>query len=316
MKVRNKYPVCLLLCGLLFAGVFAAAAQTTDERIDSLFVIASSLDIKYRDQVDPARDSIASLGTEAVPKLIDMLGTQHARERVALEEIFKKIGKEAVPFLNNALTETDSLRQSRVALMLYYIPDSSSVDDLLKVIDEDYYWTRYQAVRALGKIGDRKGSKAVKNLLEDKNELVRTVAAVAAGRLNDKDLVYPLIKALDDSYYGVRMAAREALKEAGCDHKKQYIEASLTAPSPTIQKNLLSIIAEDSCNYDLATVKLYLSDDDPIIRSLALRAGYRLDSEYVFEYISGLPDTARSFLVNQTIDDLTTRYETETPAKP
>jgi HEAT repeat protein len=301
---------------LLVIGATADAARTIEEKIDSLFVIAASLDIKYRDQVEPARDSIAALGADAVPKLIDMLGTKHARERVALREIFKKIGDPAVPLLNDALTETDSLRQSRVALMLYYLPDSSSVKPLLKVIDVDYYWTRYQAVRALGKIGDQKATDAIKKRLEDENELVRTVAAAAAGWLNDPDLIYPLIKAFNDPYYGVRMAAHEALKELKCGSKKQYIEASLTAPSSAIRRHLLGIIADDTCRYDPATVKLYMGDEDPVIRTLALKAAYRLDPKSTYEYLSQLPDTTRNLLVEQTVDDLTSRYETKTSSEP
>jgi len=315
MKVRNRYAAGVLLCLILMSSAIHAR-QTLEEKVDSLFVIAASLDIKYRDRVEPARDSIAALGVEAVPKLIDMLGTRHARKRVALREIFKKIGPPAVPLLNKALAESDSLRQSRVALMLYYLPDSSSVEYLMKVVDEDYYWTRYQAMRALGKIGDRKASKAIMKRLQDKNELVRTVAAAAAGWLKDPELVYPLIKAFNDPYYGVRMAAHESLRSFDCGSKRQYIEASLTAPSPAIRRHLLGIVAEDTCLYDPATVRLCMSDDDPVVRSLALKAAYRLDPKATFDYLSQLPDTARSFLVEQTINDLTSRYETKAPAKP
>ncbi len=315
MRPRNNCLTCLLLCVILFPGTLAGA-QTVEDKVDSLFVIAASLDIKYRDQVEPARDSIAVLAVDAVPKLIDMLGTQHARERVALEEIFKKMGKIAVPLLNHALTETDSLRQSRVALILYYIPDSSSVDDLLKVVDEDYYWTRYQTVRALGKICDKKASNAIKRWLEDDNELVRTVAAAAAGWLNDSDLIYPLFGAFNDPYYGVRMAAHDALIECDCEIKRPHIEAALTTPSGAIRRHLLGVIADDTCLYDPATVTLYMSDDNPVIRSLALKASYRLDPQSTYDYVSNLPDTTRSFLVEQTIRDLMSKYETETPAQP
>ncbi len=316
MPFRNKFAIISMFVILTAAAVIADAAQTNQQKFDSLFVIASSLDIKYKAQVEPAREAIAAMGGEVVPLLIDKLGTVHARERVTLEEIFKKIGKPAVPYLNKALLKTDSLRLSRVALMLYYLPDSSSVDNLLKVTGDKYYWVRYQAIRALGKIGDHKAVSAVQKALKDKNELVRTMAAWAGGQLIDKKLILDLIKALDDSYYGVRMASHDALVNADCDLKTQYILSSLTAPSPMIRKYLLSVIVQDSCRYDLSTVKLYLSNDDPVTRSLALRAANRLDPEFVSDYLKQHPDTTVDFLVRQTIEDLTEQDETKAPAHP
>jgi HEAT repeat protein len=316
MPVRNKTAIIALLGLLTIASAVTNAAQTVKEKFDSLFIIASSLDIKYKDQVEPARESIAAIGADVVPLLIDKLGTVHARERVTLEEIFKKIGKPAVPYLNKALLKTDSLQQSRVALMLYYLPDSSSVTNLLKVTGDDYYWVRYQAIRALGKIGDHKAVSAIQKALNDKNELVRTVAAWAGGKLMDKQIIYDLIKALDDPYYGVRMAAHDALVNADCGLKSHYILSSLTAPSRTIRRYLMSVIAQDSCSYDLSMVKLYLSDEDPVTRSLALQAANRLNPEFTSDYLKKLPDTTSDFLVRQTIEDLTEQDETKAPEHP
>ncbi len=316
MTIRNNITAIALLGILMAATVAADAAQTTQQKFDSLFVIASSLDIKYKDQVQPAREAIAAMGTDIVPLLIDKLGTVHARERVTLEDIFKKVGKPAVPFLNDALRKTDSIQLSRVALMLYYLPDSSSVDNLLKVTGNKYYWVRYQAIRALGKIGDHKAIDAVRRALKDKNELVRTMAAWAGGQLIDKKLIYDLIKVLEDSYYGVRMASHDALVNAACELKTQYILSALTTPSPMIRKYLLSVIAQDSCRYDLSTVKLYLSNDDPVTRSLAMQAANRLDPEFVSDYLKQLPDTTVDFLVHQTIEDLTEQDETKAPKHP
>ena len=292
------------------------AGISVEQRVDSLFIIASSLDIKYRDQVEPARDSIAALGATAVPRLIEMLGTPYGYERVALEEIFKKIGAPATPLLNAALLTTDSLQLSRVALILSYLPDSSSVKNLLRVVDDKYYWVRYQTLRALAQIGDKRAASVVRRALKDDNELVRTMAAVAAGRLKDKELLTDLVKTLDDPYYGVRMAAHEELKNADCASKQALILASLTLPSTTIRKQLLGIIAEDTCGYDLSTVRLYLADVDPVAQSLALRAAYRIDSAFVIDYLSDRPDTSASFLLRQTIEDLRTHHEAQTPANP
>jgi len=293
-----------------------AAEKTIAERVDSMFVIASSLDIKYRDQVEPARDSIAALGVEAVPHLIEMLGTPHGRERAALEEIFKKIGYPAVSLLNEALLTTDSLRLSRVGTILYYLPDTSSVENLLKVAHNDYYSARYQIIRALGKIGDLRAVPAVQEAMKDTIELVRTIAAVSAGRLADSALYPNLLEALDDSYYGVRMSAHEAIKNIPCDEKVKFIADNLPTASNNACKHLLKIISEGTCVYDLSTVRPFLENPDPLIESFALQAANRVDHKYVSEYLSNMPDTTDSFILHQTIEDLAKPNEKETSPNP
>jgi hypothetical protein len=294
----------------------AIAEQTVEEKVDSLFIIAASLDIKFRDLVEPARDSIAAMGTAAVPKLIDMLGTPHGRERAALEVIFKKIGEQAVPQLNEALLTTDSLRLSRVAKALSFNPDTSSVTNLLKVVDNDYYSARYQAVMTLGKIGDARAIPAVRVAMSDTIELVRTVAAVSAGRLGDESLFPDLIAAFDDPYYGVRMSAQEALKTAACSIKVEFITSVVEEVSTNAQKHLMVIIAEDSCQYEMDAVISFFHTPDPVLMSHALKAAYRLDPDYVTGFLSSPPEDMDSFILNQTIEDILRHHEAETPAEP
>ena len=52
---------------------YAAAETELKRKVDSLFVIASSGEVKYRDMVEPAKDSIAAIGADAVPILVDKL---------------------------------------------------------------------------------------------------------------------------------------------------------------------------------------------------------------------------------------------------
>ena len=316
MRFNRPVLAAVLVLAALILASDIMAEKSIVERVDSMFIIASSLDIKYRDQVEPARDSIAALGIEAVPHLIEMLGTPHGRERAALEEIFKKIGNPAVPLLNEALLTTDSLRLSRVGTILYYLSDSSSVDNLLKVVNNPYYSARYQAIRALGKIGDLRAVPAVKAAMKDTIELVRTIAAVSAGRLNDADLFPDLVAAFDDDYYGVRMSAHEALRDAACPAKVTFISSALGEASPDAVKHLLMIIAEDSCLYEMSIILPFFHSPDPMIMSQALKAAYRLDSAYVLGFLQDPPDDAGSFILKQTVEDILRSHEAETPAKP
>lgn len=295
----------------------AAAGDTLKTKIDSLFVIASSGELKYQKLVGPAEDSIAALSTSAVPYLIDRLGTTEARERVALENIFRKIGKPAVPLLNQALLTADSLQLSRVALILGNLPDTSSVTNLLTVTRKPYYWVRYESIRALGFVKDLRAVPAVRVALTDTNELVRTIAAVAAGHLQDTSLVDPLVAVLDDPYYGVRMAAKEELAGFSCEQKIASLFAALAhADSPLKRRYLLSIPADDTCRYPMEKLAPYFDDADPIARSFAFRAAARTDGKAVAARLSVLPRDEQDPIMRQTIDDLITDHETAPTAHP
>ena len=315
MRLRNS----IVLAALVFLPLWPASAgadAAVDKRVDSLFVIASSLDIKYRDQVEPARDSIAALGIAAVPRLIELLGTPHGRERAPLEEIFKKIGAAAVPLLNDALLTTDSLRLARVAKVLSYSPDTSSVKNLLQVAGNRYFPARYDVILTLGKIGDGRATETVRAALHDTVELVRTAAAVSAGRLKDSTLIPDLLAALNDEYYGVRMAAHEELKNLDCSAKQNYFPAALSDTSAMVRKNLLAILADDSCRYPESAISPSLTDPDPLVQSMALKAVYRINRQLAEQWMARSKDNVRNFILRQTITDLTEQHETKPSAKP
>lgn len=309
-----------VIAALVMAAVSSAIAAETEEglkaKIDSIFVIASSGELKYQKLVGPAEDSLAALSTAVVPYLIDRLGTTDARERVALENIFRKIGQPAVPLLNRALLTTDSLQLSRVALVLGNLPDTSSVVNLLRVTQKPYYWVRYESIRALGIIRDIRAVPAVRTALADTNELVRTIAAVAAGHLRDTSLITALITALDDRYYGVRLSAKEGLAGFSCDQKGAAVFSALAqSGSPLHRRYLISIPADDTCRYPLEKLAPYCDDADPIVRSLALRAAARIDPKATAALLAKIPHDDRVQLLKQTIDDLSD-HEASTPAHP
>ncbi|NMC44300.1 MAG: HEAT repeat domain-containing protein [candidate division Zixibacteria bacterium] len=305
----------LFLLLILTSGI-VAAEDSLKGRIDSLFAIASSLEFRYRDLVGPAQDSIAAMSTTAVPHLIDRLGTPIAHERAALESIFRKIGRPAVPLLNQALLTTDSLQLSRVALVLGNLPDTSSVVNLLRVTQKPYYWVRYESIRALGLIRDVRAVPAVRTALADTNELVRTIAAVAAGHLRDTSLIDALIAVLDDPYYGVRLSAKESLAGFSCGQKGAVLFAALAqSRSPLHRRYLISIPADDTCRYPLEKLTPFVDDPDPIVRSLALRAAARTDPKATAARLAGMPRDGQGQLLKQTIDDLSD-HEAATPAHP
>ncbi len=188
-----------------------AVSSSLQKRVDSLFVLASTGEVRYKDLVQPAKDSIAALGVDAVPILIDKCDTKSAPERVTLMEILKKIGKPAVPDLVKALKRQNGLIVERVCAALADIADSGSVPALIGVTGHPRWQVREQAVGALGKCRDHRADPIVASALTDTIGQVRKSAAVASGQLKLNDLIPPLVHMLADDFYGARMCALETL---------------------------------------------------------------------------------------------------------
>ncbi len=205
----------LVLWGMV-AGMYAESAQAqlvTDTEVDSLFVIASSGEVRFRDQVEPAKEALVALGDKAVPRLIEKLTTKSARERLTIINILSDIGPVAIPDLVRALRRSDGLVVQRVCWALGDIGDTTAAGPLLEVVAHPRWQVREQALRALGKIGASVGEQAVLTGLADSIGQVRKAAAVSAGRLGLNPAITPLIAHLDDPFFGARMAAAETLKK-------------------------------------------------------------------------------------------------------
>ncbi len=212
--MKNKYVIpvaigCLLLLILVCDNV--TADTELKRKVDSLFVIASSGEVKYRDLTEPAMDSIAAIGVEAVPILIDKFTTKSARERWTVIWILQRIGSPAVPHLVNALKRPNGLVVQRVCWALGDIGDTASVEPIIGVTGHSRWQVRDQAIGALGKIGDRRADEAVLFTLNDPIGQVRKAAVVSSGKLTIEHSIRQLIHALGDEFYGARLAAAEAL---------------------------------------------------------------------------------------------------------
>lgn len=224
--------VVLLVCG---SSVLAQSALK--RKVDSLFVIASAGEVKYRDLVDPAIDSIAAMGPEVVPILVDKYDTRSARERHTVNNILRKIGHEATPHLVQALRRPDFQTVSRVCWSLGYIKDSSSVVPLMQVADHQRWHVRNNALDALGKIKHRQADPVVLAAMTDTVGQVRKAAAVAAGRLGIDSSAAQLVHMLADEFYGARMSAMESLLKLDTALVRKVIADSLGS-SNTVVGNL------------------------------------------------------------------------------
>lgn len=270
--MKNKALLLIIIISLLISGN-PAAQSSLKKQVDSLFVIASSGELKHRDLVKPTIEQLASLGKAIVPILVDKLDTKSARERLTIINIFKEIGSDAVPYLITSLKNPNGLIVQRVCWALGDLKDSSAVDPLIAVSNHSRWQVRDQAVGAFGDIADNKADDAVLFALNDNIGQVRKAAAVSAGKMKIIESVSKLVHQLGDDFYGARMSAAEALLKMDSVYVAEFLADSLQSSNKFVRSLgcvILGEIGTDDAIDILHQTFLNSSGDLKLCASLAL----------------------------------------------
>lgn len=301
--------IFLFICGQVMSAVVEAVTPL-EKRIDSIFVIASSAELKYRAMVEPAKDSIAAIGVEAVPRLVELYKSNTARERRSVENILTRIGSTAVPILRKSLLLKDYRQVSRICYVLGEIKDSSAVADLINMASHGRWQVRSSCTGALGKIGDKLAEETVTMLLSDSVETVRKSAAVAAGRLLVETAIEKLVHMLGDNFYGPRMCAAEALVKIG--HKSiKPLADSLDSENSMVGDLGCSTLGNIGGDLAAIGVALQLNSESSARRILAVEAIFQSNSSLACGLVELLSETETDpvvlFYINKTLSKYASR---------
>lgn len=265
-----KYVIVTACLGIVLLASSPVNAQPTlNETVDSLFVIASSGELRFRDMVEPAKEELAALGPAAVPLLIDKFTTKSARERLTVIDILKKIGSPAVPDLVRALSRPDGLVVQRVCWALGDIGDTAAVLPLITSCDHSRWQVRDQAVAALGKIGDHRAGATVTQTLSDSVGQVRKSAAVSAGKLGLNATVAQLVGMLGDDFYGARMNAFEALRKLDSTDVEPVLIDSLSSGNRLTGNLACALLGQLGTDRALVALRDQANSPDPERRAHA-----------------------------------------------
>jgi HEAT repeat protein len=264
-----------LLLAILLVAIIApdAAAEGEFERtLDSLFVIASSMEIMYQDMRDSAMNQIASYGVNAVPYLIEKFTTKSSWDRWTVIWIFQRIGSPAVPLLLEALNRPDDLVVQRVAWVLGDIKDSNAVDGLIGVCHHPCWQVRDEAVGSLGRIGATRASETVLEALQDTIGQVRKSAVVSCGQLKVADAVEKLVNALGDEFYGARLTAINSLLQLDTARVVAVLADALDSPDVGVGHMACRVLGEIGTEDALTLLSGQLDSSDPARRTHAALA--------------------------------------------
>lgn len=186
--------------------------------MDSLFIRASTGEIKYLSMNEPARDTLVQMGEKAVPYLIGQLQTKDARERQTLIEILKKIKGPAVHPLMEYVEKDPNRESSFLAVhILGKIGEEArpAVPLMMGLVSHPKWRMRLAACEALGEIGDLRAVEPLEKALEDSVFLVRKGAVFGMVKIGNPQSIEALIRVLQDDSYTVRHPATEALVKFG-----------------------------------------------------------------------------------------------------
>ncbi len=272
--------ISLFIVLVLSTASFAQTkADSINQIVDSLFIQATTKNINYQDQVQPSKEALGEMGAAAVPRLVENMDTQDARSMHALVDIFKLIGRPAVPRIVKALGAEDPYKRRLAARALGDMKDSTAVDGLLQYTDDPDYRIRAGVIRALGKIGDPRGVAPSAAALRDVDYLVRTAAVVSLSLLADSSTIGVLMESLADPYYGVRYKAAEALWNIG-EPSIITVKESLKNVDDTVAFYLLIEVAGNLKDKKLIKpLAGILISEDPLARAFAVEALAKIDTK-------------------------------------
>lgn len=283
------------------------SAQTKfDKRLDSLFTIASSGEIKYQAMVKPADDSIVAMGNTAIPRLVGRLSTKSRYERISIERILKRFGAPAVPSLLAVLKYDTGLVIERACFILGEIGDTSATTGMLTVTTNKRWQTREQSVGALGKIKDHRAESAVMTAMTDTIPLVRKSAAVACGQLKIQSSIRELVHMLGDKFYGARMPAAASLAQLDTPNVVQAICDSMHSENALVGNLACDVLGTIGTSAALDALTEQAQHGNPTRRAHAALALIAADSTDSRNFRS-------SFLAAET--DPATRLKVESAIK-
>jgi hypothetical protein len=172
--------------------------------------------------VMPALDSLADLGSAAVPVLVESLKDPRSRywATVALTEIGPEAASAAGALTAAALSgEPEERLQAMLALAAIGEPASEAADELGTALDSPDTAVRSAAAYALGRMRVASADAALEKASTDADPFLAGIASWARARIHpdNKDLVSASLKtlstALDSDRVNTRIAAMSALAD-------------------------------------------------------------------------------------------------------
>ena len=276
--------------------------DSTQLRLDSLFALASGGIVGYGQSADSSKKALISMKEEVVPYMIDKLGSKDVRETNTGIDILKGIGEPAVPYLIDALADTNNGKVAIVLRTLGEMKAAGAVMPLVNMVKHEDFRIRSSACTALGLIGDTSAAHHLIPALNDTVNLVRKSAAFALGEARSPKSIPYLVNALSDEFYGTRFAASNSLVKFGVVTTKSLLPL-LNAQDLNLQCLAIQTLGKIKDKKALDPLLVNLTSPDWAVRGFAVEALGNIGNGKTTKAIKDLEKTETHPFVKRKIEE-------------
>src|SRR5574341_728366 len=122
--------------------------------VDSLFILASAINVSDMDKVEPAKQALRDMKENSNPYLVRKLDSRDAREIQTLIDILSKMGESAALPVASALKSDDIWTVRNAGRVLAELKDKQAVPYLLQALKQSDHQARGNAITAIGNAKD------------------------------------------------------------------------------------------------------------------------------------------------------------------
>jgi HEAT repeat protein/WD40 repeat protein len=188
------------------------------------------------DSSGPLLSALGSLGDRRAVGILVAYGSEYPQYQMRVVDSLTDIGSDAVPRLIELAGSPETGQQLIVCIAMGKLKDARCLESLSNLLQSNLTTIRCYAAEALGELGDTKAIKILLAALKDPESNVRASAISALGKLPDERAVAPLIRCLKDSDRQVRLYAVNSIGLMGD-------KSAAIALSPLLDENDPELIA-------------------------------------------------------------------------
>jgi hypothetical protein len=152
--------------------------------------------------------------TEAIPKVIELAGSEKPKIRIAAVETLKAYGEIIIPDLAESLNSpNDNIKKSALELLMNI--GKPALPAMKRVLKEGDSFTKVSVIGVLGSIGDKNVTIDLAKFLDSENPNLQIASATALGKLHADEVIGKLSRLLKSKNQLVKVAAVKALSDIG-----------------------------------------------------------------------------------------------------
>lgn len=181
-----------------------------------------------------------------------------------------------------ALHSHDEEIREEAARALGELGDRRAVNPLIELLNDDNRYVRREAAKSLGKIGDEKAIPALISALKDEDRYGREGAAEGLGEMGE-NAYSPLIRAMNDSDWHVRMGAAIALRIIGNKDALKVLIPAMNDENRFVRREVIKSLGRIGDHSVVNTLISALKDPDRSVRLRAVSALSKCNDKRVIE---------------------------------